>query len=449
MKRLLTLGLIAAALLFGACAKESSLPNPTGTGTIRALNAIPNSPEVAFLIEERLLGSVRTKETSNPAEYDDLDYTFNFDTVLAGDITRTRVASQFLDVQADVDYTLVISGAIDAPDVAVWEADRREWGETETIFELSASHLSPSLGLVDIYITDLATPPALGSQFATLGSGEVSASAELEAGDYVVTVTPAGDDATILFVSDTVTIGSRTQILLSLFDIDGNDLAPVSVRLFNLTGGGSSAVSDSRIPPQARFIHASLDLGDADIYVDDPLTTPLVANHMFKDVTAFVDITADVNPITYTTAGNIGSILVDEDVTIPAGTRTDFHVVTLQDDTDVLITSISDRRSNSTVARLAIIYTANERAAVDVYIVPSGELIDEATPLLAELPLGVRPVGISLLPNSYDIYVTVEDEKVILAGPVPLVANAGDVFEAVIFENVDPNILDLAFIPLP
>jgi hypothetical protein len=121
MKRYVILAVCIATVTLGACAKESSFPKATGEGAIRALNAIPASPEIVFLIEERVVGTVTSKGVTATTVWDDLEYTFNFQTLLAGDSTTTRVASQFLNVGADNDYTFVISGALAAPDITIWE----------------------------------------------------------------------------------------------------------------------------------------------------------------------------------------------------------------------------------------------------------------------------------------------------------------------------------------
>jgi hypothetical protein len=93
MKRILLLLAGIGTLLLGACTNDSALPNPTGKGAIRAINAIKGSPEVAFLIEERTLGGIGYKESSAPAEYDDFSYNFNFDIVYPGERSTTRVAT--------------------------------------------------------------------------------------------------------------------------------------------------------------------------------------------------------------------------------------------------------------------------------------------------------------------------------------------------------------------
>ena len=449
MKRHLTLAIAAAVIMLGGCEGESSLPTPTGKGSIRALNAIPRSPEISFLIEERVLGSARFQAATNSEQYDDFEYTFHFETLLAGDTSLTRVASQVLDVQADTDYTFVVSGDFTSPDVAVWESPQREWNDADTVFEVRAGHLATSLGMIDIYIADEMTPPALGSQVATIGLDEVSPALDLEAGDYVVTVTPAGDDSTILYASDPVTFGAQAQFVISLFDGDENDLGTVVALTLNQTNGVSAEIADSRFPPNIRFIHASMSLGNADIYVDEPITTPIATDHAFMDVTDFFDVAAGGLPVTYTVPGDTGMLLFNVIQPIVQGSRTDFYALPTSSGTDFTFGDIFDRRAVDTTARLGLINAAVGRDAVDLYLVPSGELIDEATPLVAGLPLTAAPFTVPITPASYDIYVTDTGEKIPLAGPIPLVVDFGDVLQAMILENVQPTVVDFAFIPQP
>lgn len=312
------------------------------------------------------------------------------------------------------------------------------------------SNLAEALGSIDIYFADEVIPPALGAQIATLAFGEIAAPVDFEEGEYVMTITPAGDDTTILFVSDPVLVTAQVQYIMSVFEGDENDLSPVTVRLFNLGSGGSGALHDSRFPPTMRFIHGAINLGDADIYIDDPLTVPVVTDHAFKDATPFVDVTPGLLPVTYTTAGNIGTTLIDADEPVFLGTRTDFFVFTDLDGADVKVSNRADRRSIQTRARVSFMNTAGGRPAVDVYVVPDGELLIDAFPTLPGFPLGIAPVQIPMSPGSYDIYVTDIGEKLVhLAGPIDLDLIYGDVVETIIFENVDPAVVDFEFLPPP
>ena len=442
-----------AAVFLGACAGESKFPVATGEGAVRALNAITASPEIVFLIEERVLGSATTKSVTATTVYDDLDYTFNFQTLLAGDVTTTRVASQPLKVDADKDYTFVLSGALATPDITIWEADIREWVGSETVFEARMAHLAETLGSVDIYLADAVIPPALGGQIATLAFGEIAAPVDLAEGEYVMTVTPAGDDSTILFASDPVTILAQAQFMMTVFDGDENDLTPTSVRLINLGAGSTGALFDSRFPPTMRFIHGAMNFGNADIYIDDPLTVPVVTDHAFKDITPFVDVTFGILPVTYTPPGNTGTMLVDVDETVFAGTRTDFFLVTDADGLDIKVSNLSDRRSIQTRARLSVMNAVGGRNAVNIYVVPDGELLEDHFPIIPVYQVGFPPVQIPIVPGIYDVYVTevgeVIGEGIVLSGPNTLDLDFGDVVETIIFENVDPTVVDFAIIPPP
>ena len=449
MKRILLLAVCLAAVFLGACSNESKLPVASGKASVRAINTIPTSPTMSFLIEERLIGTVGYKSASAPARYDDLEYNFNFELVLAGGQAPTRVASEILDVERDKDYTFIISGEIAAPVITMWEADERAWIGDETVFETRFGHTAASLGNVDVYFADASVPPALGSELGTLAFGEILAATDFETGEYVLTITAAGDPTIVHFVSEPITVAAQITAIISVFDGDANDLSPWAVRLFNLVAGGGGTVVDSRFPPTLRLFHASKDFGSTDIYFDDPLTTPEIAGHVFGDFTGDLEVPAGVLPLTYTAADNVGSILIDAERPIIVGTRTHLYVVRNSLGNDVLVDHRPDRRPIETIARFSIINTATSHTALDLYIVPRDTSIDEARPFLQGLPLSADPLEIAVVAGSFDIYITVLQEKTVLTGPMPFEVALGDFTEAIIYENDDPNVVDLVFIPIP
>lgn len=439
MKHHLTVVALAAALLAAGCAKESNLPNPTGEGTVRAINAIPGSPSLAFLIEERLIGQVDFKGQSRPATYDDLEYTFNFDLFLPGDATPTRVASQFIDVVKDKDYTMLVTGALAAPDIAVWEADVRQWSEGETVHEVRFAHTSATTGPVDVYFLDTGLVPVLGNQVATLSFSDTTELLEYESAEKVLFLTPEGDDSTILFQSQPLTLLPATTYVLAVFDTDENDIGPVSVVLLNTTAGGSGQLLDVNVQATARFFHASINFPDADIYIDDPLTAPVVAGHTFGDITGDVSIPAGTLPLTYTAAGNVGSILIDVDIGTSEGTRYNVYVLRDEQGEDVAYSAAINRRSVQTQARMSVANTTANHPSVDLYIVAEGTLIDESFPLISALRTQTAPIVFPLPADTYDVYLTEPGEKNVYLGPVPLTLQLGDVLEAIIYDTVDPN----------
>lgn len=459
MKRYLILAACMAAVALGACAGETKFPKATGQGDIRAINTIPSSPAFSFLIEERLLDSIEYKTSSRTERYDDLAYTFNFEVGLAGDALRTRVASQFLDVIADKDYTFVISGDIAAPTINLWEGDVRDWDENEVVFESRFAHTAASLGSIDVYFApamDPPTPPVAGAALGTLAFGEVLPAADFAEGEYILTVTEAGDETMILFESEPFTPATRTSIIASVFDADANELAPVSVTLIDATSGINALLVDSNSSPTIRFYHASSDVGDVDIYIDDPLGTPIVSGQTFRGISGDIEVPEGEVPITYTTAGGTGTLLIDEDRIVPPGTQSNYYLIESAAGEDIIVAAIPDRRSVETFAKLNIINTASNHFAVDIYLVqpdpedPAPEdPIADRVPVIGGLPLGGSPALLPLVEDSFDIYVTEPGEKTIITGPVRLDIAAGDILEAIIYDNVDPATADLVLIPFP
>jgi hypothetical protein len=247
-------------------------------------------------------------------------------------------------------------------------------------------------------------------------------------------------------------MSAQSPLLITVFDGDANDLSPWSVRMFNMAVPGAFVLVDSRYPPTLRFFHASMSFDTADIYLDDPLTAPFVGGHAFRDVTDdLAVITPGLLPLTYTTANNIGSILIDAERLVVPGTQSHIYVVRTSLGTDLLVDFFPDRRSVETRASVTIVNTVPDPDGdgLDIYFVPAGSLIEDLPPLLTGQSSGADPVPIPLFEGSYDLYVTERGEKVPLTGPIPLDLALGDVVDAIIYETVDPAVVDLVFIPVP
>jgi hypothetical protein len=444
MNRVL-LAIIAAATVAG-CGGESALPEATGDGVIRMINAIPTSPEIGFLIEERTLGSVAYKSNSSPQRWDDLSYTFNFE-ISRPLVSNTRIASRLLDVVRDTEYTFVVRGSVDAATVDVWEIPERSFSGSETVFEMRMGHAADALGAVDVYLAPESAAPALGDLVATLAPGEVSTPADVEQAIYVVTITSAGEPADMLYQSVPTQIVSSQSVLITVFEGDANDTAPVTIRIFN-GQGLSSALPDARFPPTARFVHATRDLGTSDIYDDEALQNRIVENFAFGDVTGDIDMAVGELTITATAPGNVGAIQLEDALTTFAGSHVNYYFTVVADELVGAQVPV-DRRSIETIARLSFFHSASNHPLVDLYVVEAGTSIEGALPRQIGLAYGLQTPAISLTAGSYDIYVTTFGEKTVLDGPISLEAALGDVFEGVLLDRVDPSLAEFKLFPPP
>ena len=446
MRRFLTLSsCLVAVFIISACTSDSQLPSPTGKGSVRAINAIGTSPPISFLIEERAIANVDFKTTSIKAPYDDFEYTFNIEAVLAGDTTQTRLASQSLQVVKDTDYTFVISGDLATPTLTVWDKPARVFADGDTVFEAGFGHMSPALGNVDIFFADPAVVPAAGNEIGTLAPGERLPPLDLQAGEYVLTMTTAataGVLGDILFTSDVLTLQAASTLLFMIFDSDANDRGPFSVRAINEATGAVTNIVDPLFPPTIRFLHASQDLGVADIFIDDPLTTPVIEDQDFRGISAEIEIAEGALPVTYTAFDNIGTILVDNDLSIPAGARIDYYVVG-EGASPVSVAAVPDRRSVETFARFTLVYAETNHASLDFYTVAVGTDIAEQTPRYVGMTVGLDPLASQLVAGSIDMYLTETGEKTVVVGPIQLDLALGDVVTAIVYDTVETTTAEI------
>jgi len=431
-----------------ACTIESSLPLPTGKGSVRAINAIPTSPEIGFLIEERTIEGVAYKSNSAPKAWDDLEYTFNFEIRTAGSTQTTRIASRLLDVVADTEYTFVVTGTLANPAIQLWELPERQFSGSETVFELRVGNAADALGSVDVYVAADGVAPVAGAEFATLAPGEVSAAIDMEQGDYVVTATPPGDPGTVLFESRPTSILAVQSVLITLFSGDANDTAPVTARAYNRTGL-TLLVPDRRFAPTLRFLQATMDLAASDVYDDATLSNPIVSNLNYGDITADIDVPVGEIPLTFTAAGNPGAILLEDTVTTIDGTRLNFVVTTAADGSLQGTPAPVDRRSIETSVRLTFLHAASNHELVDLYVVDTGTAIDDVLPRQLNLNYGFQTPSLSLTAGDYDVYVTTAGEKTVLDGPIPFNVALGDVYEGMLINRVDPSLAELKLIKNP
>ena len=440
-----SVGLLAITAIFiSACNPQSDLPEPGGKASVRAINAIPASPAVSFSIEERGITSIAYKGASATSRYDDFDYTFNFDVLFFGESSTRRVASRNIDFQAGKDYTLLVSGELASPTITLWEGDERTFVEADTVFEAKFAHAAVSLGTVDYYFDDPAVTPALGNQVATLAFGEATTAFDYGAGDYVLTITAAGDPDAVLYVSNSTAIGARDAFIFTAFDGDAGDTAPAIVRAIAALGN-SVSLPDPTYPPTLEFINASMDLGTADIYTDEALTSRIVADHAYADITAELPVATGTTTIYYTPAGDTAAVSAQTAFTVAGGRRYQLVANGVAGELDVTAL-IPDRSPESTRVKLLSFQASNNFDFLDVYAVPAGESIDDYFPVR----LGLAPAEISvasgLASGSYDIYVTEFVQKVVLAGPYRVDVVIGDVVEMIIVDTDDPGVLDVLFL---
>jgi len=448
MKRIFLLLTCIGALLVSACSGESNLPTPTGKGAVRAINAIPGSTQFTFRIEEVPLGVVRYKGSSNPATYDDFSYSFNFDIRYPGDATPTRVASEMLKVEKDRDHIFLVTGDITAPTFTVWNGDIREWVEGDTVFEARFSHGSASLGDIDVYFDEAGTVLGTNGPVATLAFGEIGEAADYEQGPYVMTVTAAGDMDTVLYTSSETVLLPQFGHVVTVFDGDGDDTAPVAVR--SMTAVGSPLLMpDANYPPETRFIHSAYTLETVDVYDDDLLTNLFVEDLPFKVATSDLETTVEAQ-IYYSTPADSQATVLFEHGTIAQNPGTFTHIYVFGDTDDWSARRLTPDRSTSSIGgKLRIFHAAANNVFFNVYLKNRDEpLLEDDQPLL----LGIYPSATGIVEineGSYDIYLTKQGDQTEISAPYQIDVALGDIVDLIAVDTVDPDVVELVDVPVP
>lgn len=448
-----TLFFAFGVLVLAGCSGGSQFPEPTGKGTFRAINAVADSPTLEFRVENAGLvtgspffDTVSFRSVSGAQEIDDFDYEFNFDYRFPTENTPRRLISRQQKIDADQDYTFVLTGSMASPEVSVWTSPEREFDSTDTVFEVRFAHLAASLGRVDVYFAAPGTAPVLGNARGTLEFGETLEPQDLPEGDFELVVTAENDPATILYQSISATYAPRIQLIVSLFDGTVDDTAPLAARALPVgIGNPILSLPDARFGSTVRFVQASRDIATADIYDDEALMNRVVADHAYQDVTAEFPIASGETTFTYTAAGNTGVVQLEPTVIASTGNRYTLYSLGAGDTVRSLFT-VDLRRPIPVFAQLALYNADASRAGLFFYLLEPGASIEEGDPaFFAEF--GNFTGFFNVVPGDYDLVVTATDSTDPLAPAIPLSLTEGVVIRLMAFATADPNVLDVQ--PLP
>ncbi|HSD70195.1 MAG TPA: DUF4397 domain-containing protein [Woeseiaceae bacterium] len=432
---------VAALVVLSVCAcTETNLPVATGKGNLRGVNAIITSPEVAFLIEERVLGAISYKQGTS-TRFDNLSYNVNFDVILAGDTTRTRIATDAVTVVANTEYVFALTGTLAAPTLLRFEYAERQWTGNETVFEGRVLHLAATAAQLDVYFSAPATVPVIGDRRAAVSFGELTPAFEQAAGDYELVLTAHDDPNTILYRSRAVSQAGGSTLIYSVFDPDPSITGNLGVRVMG-AGSASAELADDNIPPTIRLMHGSLATGNVDLYANDDFTAPILADVAFGAITPEIDFPLTTTPLTFTPAGDTGVLLLEDELTVLPGTRNTMFLVGAAGELDIIAFQ-DDHRPVETTGRLRLAHLADNAAIVDLYIFPTGEDIEDNFPRFVRLPFRASTGYANLGEGSYQVAITLPGEKEIIGGPLTLDLALGDVVELAVLDTPDPNVFDV------
>lgn len=446
--------LLVVAIAATGCS-ESARPQATGKGRIRGINAIATTPDINFSIEERLLGTVGYKTSTTFNSFDDLTYNFNFDLFLPTALQADRIATQFLDVIADTEYTVVLTGSnIAAAATVVWENSLQEWTGSETVFEVMFAHAASQIGGLDVYFAPLGTVPVLGQAIGSLAFGERLPLTEFaeDAGGYELILTAPGDPATIVFQSAPVGPLAQTRITYAIFDPDPTLPGNLGVNRIN-DGGASTRIADANFPSQARALHAALGTANFDGYLDSDFTNVVFSDIPYLGLSPFADAATGLQLLTVTPVGNPGATIHEGEFNLSAASRSTIALVG-QPGALSYFALPDNARPVETFPLVRILNVAfNPAATLDIYVEDPGTPIDdESLPRFIGVPALASTGYQSVTGGVQELTITLRAEKTPIAAPVIIDVANGDRVDMVIVDTVDPAAVELVvfeFRPAP
>ena len=436
-----TLTVVAAV---SGCA-ESTREKATGEGSIRGINAIVTAPEISFLIEERVLGNVDFKGHSEFSVFDDLNYNFNFDLLRPGIIEADRLTTQLIEVIADNEYTVVLTGTIANPSSFFWEDPIREWSGTETVFEIVFAHLAPSMGELDFYFAPPGTVPVMGQAVGSLTNGARLAILEFEEAPYELILTPKDDPATIVYQSAQLLSVAQIRATIAVFDADPTVTGNVGVS-FIAEAGGSSVLADVNFPPQARTVHAAFGTENFDGYFDSDFTSIIYADIGFQELSSYADVPKSVTLVTLTPVGNSGAVIHEADVTFSASTKSNVVLVG-EPGSPLFAFLLNDGRPLETFPTIRILNASVTTEFLDVYLLPPGTSIEDTLiPQVRGIPSFANTGFSAVFDGMVELTITLLGEITPIAPPVILDLANGDTVDTVIVDTVNPGMVELLIV---
>ena len=448
MKRTFLLIACLSALIVSACTGETSLPTPSGKGSIRALNAIPASPEIRFLIEERLVGSLGYNQSTSQNIFDDFEYNFNFELLLPGFFQPERILTYVHKLEAGRDDIFVLTGDPENPTVNLWSTPDREWAETDTVLEMRFAHmiLTQVDNDIDIYLDEAVAPAVVANKVATLSYGQISDVGDFAEGTYTVTITTAGNIDDILYQSGEIGFLSRTTQIVTALAGDENDGSPVVVNVLD-DFGGDRVFPDADVQQTVRFFHATRALQATDIFDDELLTSLKFSNLEYGNASGDISISTEVQNFYYTPTGSTATILHETTHQVPAGRHSNLYVVGPVDDYSSYA-FLPDRASVTLYAKVQLFNAALDIGTVNVYIKEADDpLVEEDRPQIFGL-LYPSPSPIqALATGSYDIYVTLVSDRIPLVDPLRLDVVNGDIVDLIVLDTDTPGIIEVKVLP--
>lgn len=438
MKHGFKLSLVLAAFALAGCDSDSDLDfvefPPLETFDVQVLHASPDAPSVDVLVNgSAVLEDVDYKVGSGRLELDQGRYTISVEGILPGG-NATVIGPVSLVFDPNTIYSIVAVNDVANIEPVIVEQPREP--VTTGNARLTVLHAAAAAPQVDVYVTTPGADLAASAPVGTFAFKESIGPAEVTAEDYQIRVTPAGDPATVVFDSGTVTLADGNDLFIAAVPNTSGGDAPISLAV--LTGMGSIEILDASTPAALRVFHTSPDAPAVDVVVNDNFAAPLISSLAFPDFTG-TDVAPDTYNVKVTAAGNPGAIVIDADLMLDAGQAYDVLAVGPLASIEPLVLT-DDPRVVNTHAKVRIVHSSPTAMNVDIYVAAPGTDIGTIEPAFANIPFKASTGYVNLAADAdgetYEVTVVPAGTTTPAIGPASFTFFNGDVVSVIAVDAV-------------
>jgi hypothetical protein len=423
---------IAAAMLtLAGC--DGGRTRPPSTNLL-VVNAASSFPAIQMLRGQRSEANLDYRGSSS-LTFDSDTYNFTLRVSLPSTSEPTVVETFTYDLAAESRHLFVWANA--GGELEPILVSQPVFDPESSNVEYTLIHAAESVPAVDLYIE----PPGTDINGA-LPKGTVEflghlAPATIDAGDYVITLTAAGDPTNVLLTSPTATLSGGNSIPLVIADGADEGLAPLY-----LIGFGSSAIIDTGIGSAIRVINGATDRAARDLFVNDDFAAPLVPAAPFGSVSEYADVAPGQTSITLTPAGNPSAIELEQTVPLTAGGR---YSLLVSGDSGSLLAApvVENQRRIVGQAVVRFMNTVNHYENVEIFLQPPGTDISTVLPNFV-LPSPSATDRALFPPGSYEL--TMRASSTVINGPQTVTLSENGNYAAVMFDNADGSTIDVVLL---
>lgn len=412
-RHLTLLAVLLTALTLVGCDQGRKAPAKT---RVHVVNAAPSFIQLWYQREQPQgqTPDALAFKAVQPYDYDADTYDFF--------VYQRRASTQVLlntwtwnkQLVADKQYTFVLAESAGQVSPQTVEYTPKLANATDT--QIAVVHAGEHLQAMDVYVQPAGAGIAGATPRGTVSFLGQIAPKTFASGDYEITLTPAGNPSSVLFVSGPVNLAAGVTNVLTISDNGGQGTEAISIVVAQ---DSPFVLFSANAVAGVRAINVADDGMPRDFAINHEYSPPILPALPFGTVSTYATIPVNASlPITVTPAGNPGVLEVDATLSAPAGTLSS---VMFAGPAGTLTSQIvtDDRRRIKSEAKLRFFHAANQFTTATELVIAAAGTADQTT--VAPSATLLAPAVSDYLyatPGEYDVYFRETGTNTVRAGPI-------------------------------